>query len=222
MDGYIDDEEARIGFTDLPTSRPKFAKNITTLSLQENCIRIVPGWLAGLTSLSELILADNGIEYLPDGVFAPLKNMTILNLRGNRLKQFPTSISDLNQLKALHLRGTRINFLNVRLPIGLEHLDAGNNRFDASSTALEPLKSLKSLSLGGCFLERLPPLPENLEKLFLDDNWLTEVPKSIFGLRKLKVLDLRRNKFSVPLDHLRPFLPALEVLDLEGNPCENR
>jgi Leucine-rich repeat (LRR) protein len=50
----------------------------------------------------------------------------------------------------------------------------------------------------------------------LDNNGLTEIPKSVYKLKNLKYLSLKSNKLSSIADEVC-MLKNLEVLDLRGN-----
>ncbi|XP_042987446.1 receptor-like protein 56 isoform X2 [Carya illinoinensis] len=165
-------------------------KELTSLDLSSNkiggCIAH-EGFerLAVLRRLEVLNLANN---YFEDSIFpslSQLSSLTTLVLVGNdRLGNWTTaagskSLSRLDNLETLDISWTNFS----------------KSAISSLSTAVKS-SSLRNLNLAGLWMEG--PLPaqelsafENLERLDLSDNWLTEyglTPKEFHGLSKLSKL----------------------------------
>lgn len=85
------------------------------LDLDTNVFSEVPKVIFSFVNLEKLIISNNFLTSLPDG-FTQLKNLKVLDARGNKLKELPLHISKLFQysLKSLyldnHLCGWESNF----------------------------------------------------------------------------------------------------------------
>ena len=76
-------------------------KNLTTLSLCNNKLRIFPMEICELTKLDVVDLSGNLMDHIPDAVGC-LKAME-LNLNGNRLTTLPPSLVNCERLKVLRV-----------------------------------------------------------------------------------------------------------------------
>ena len=136
-------------------------------------------------NLTALDLADNKVrmEQLRN-----LKYLQELNLQFNQISQIPPlGEKDFSGLENLNLSYNKLNFESIR--------------------SLYSCKNLKQLDLAANNLEQLPDDMfhfENLEDLNLSSNFFSSVPsvgspvivfKTIGSLRRLKRLNLSRNKF---------------------------
>ena len=132
-----------------------------------------------ITSMPNLAVLDMSICGLSDVPMA-LLNLTQLielNLSWNELKELPSNIAELSQLKRLALYKNRIQSVQPLMALtSLLFLNLGENHLEEIPLGLEELSSLEELVLAN---NRLSSLPDNLE------NWL--------GLQRL---DLRENLFS--------------------------
>uniref|UniRef100_A0A3B3VMH5 LRRCT domain-containing protein n=1 Tax=Poecilia latipinna TaxID=48699 RepID=A0A3B3VMH5_9TELE len=132
------------------------------------------------SQLTELHLEWNEIAQLDDGIFSALANLSVLNLRGNRLTSFANKAfgGEPTNLKELNLKGNRLTELS-----------------------LESLSSLTDLTLSD---NQLSSLTENLfrnltslERLDLSDNQLTSLPEGIFkDLLSIEVINLHNNNLT--------------------------
>jgi len=126
-----------------------------------------------LSNLQLLRLSDNHISFLPQTLFS-LITLTELDLQQNKLRSLPESIGDLKNLTDLNIERNQI----LRLP-----------------KSIGKLSNLVSLSAGS---NRLVYIPEeigqlNLTGLWLDNNCLTTIPKSIGYINTLTELCVQDN-----------------------------
>ena len=163
-----------------------------------------PSDFEGLESLQRLLLWDNGLTALPDGVFDGLSSLEELWLSENRLSRLQAgTFAALSSLKGLYLHN---NALAV-LPSG----------------AFDGLLSLETLNLSG---NRLTELPvdvfaglRSLLELRLAYNRLKTLTAGVFaGLSSLTTLDLSGNRLTSLPPGLFEGLPSLTNLYLHSNP----
>ncbi len=99
-------------------------------------ITLYPEMLAPLKGVETLILADNMLEYLPEGLFSELTGLKKLNLQGNPIYTYhPKAFVGLDELESLDLSRTQIFYLNQKifddLP-NLKELDLSKTKLPAS------------------------------------------------------------------------------------------
>ncbi len=157
-----------------------------------------------LANLQGLVLRDNELSSLPDGVFARLSQLSWLSLGGNRLSSLPHGVfAGLSQLSGLNLGVNRLS----SLPDGV----------------FGGLSQLSSLGLWGNELSSLPAEVfaglSQLRSLYLDGNELSSLPDGVFtGLSQLRWLNLRGNRLSSLPAGVFTGLSQLAYLDLRWNP----
>ena len=200
-----------------------------SLAVRNALVTLMPGDLAGLTSLATLDLDGNSLGELPAGIFDDLTSLTRLSLSHNRLSGLPPGVLDgLPALQQLDLSGNRLSGLPPGVFDGLpalQLLDLSGNRlsglpsgvFDRLS-ALEELR-LRGNNLGATGLSTDPfaGLPA-LRRLDLRTNQLSDLPPGIFaGLQALEELRLGDNSLGALPPGIFDGLRALELLDLRAN-----
>ena len=149
-------------------------KHLRELSLKETAIKELPNNIGRLEALEILSFSGcSNFEKFPE-IQKNMESICSLSLDYTAIKGLPCSISHLTRLDHLEME----NCKNLRcLP---------NN--------ICGLKSLRGISLNGCskleaFLEIREDM-EQLERLFLLETAITELPPSIEHLRGLKSLEL--------------------------------
>jgi len=87
---------------------------LTTLKLDNNCLKWIPPELSQLTQLKYLSVADNSIHVI-DRVLSKLKGLRILDLHNNSITDWPHWLcTDLINLNELYLQGNAsINYIPV-------------------------------------------------------------------------------------------------------------
>ncbi len=153
--------------------------------------------------LTSLVLSNNGLTMLPEGVLGQFDSLKELNLTNNQLALLPADVfAGLINLKKLVLSYNQL----ATLPVGI----------------FADLINLQELSLANNQLVKLPAGIfaglTNLQRLWLDGNQLAIVPASIFaGLTKLQQLFLSHNKFAtLPVD-IFAGLTNLQLFSLNDN-----
>lgn len=127
-----------------------------------------------------------------------LKNVQVLDLRGNQLHELPPGVFAIGGLKSLGL---------------------SQNSFPNFPTEIGRLAQLDSLDLSGNALMHLAPEIGQLKNLvYLDLSWngLIDLPREIGQLTQLQTINLSGNDLRFLGNLLEP-LAALERVDLSGN-----
>ncbi|KAK1338295.1 hypothetical protein QTO34_001410 [Cnephaeus nilssonii] len=175
-------------------------KNLLCLDVSENRLERLPEEISGLTSLTDLVISQNLLETIPDGI-GKLKKLSILKVDQNRLTQLPETIGDCESLTELVLTENRL--LTLPKSIGklkkLSNLNADRNK----------LVSLPK-EIGGCC---------SLTVFCMRDNRLTRIPAEVSQATELHVLDVAGNRLShLPLSLTALKLKALWLSDNQSQP----
>ncbi|XP_067268636.1 fibromodulin [Pseudorasbora parva] len=181
-------------------------RSLQDLHMNHNNISVVPvNSFRGMSNLTALHLQMNAIEDLGNALEG-LLSLTLLDLRGNRLKKIPESLPP--KLSQLYLEYNRISsipadFLSQRpelcfIRLSHNHLTNGGipaNAFNVST--------LVELDLSFNKLERIPTISTSLENLYLQGNKIKEFSVSSFcrvvdtnNYSNLRVLRLEANEIS--------------------------
>ena len=116
----------------------------------------------------------------------------------NRFQKFPVEVTELSNLRVLHLDDNQIRSLPVTIKnlIQLEKLWVGVNFIRQLPIELGQLVSLTELHLGRNIIYQVPSELGNLNGLVtlnLSHNRLTDIPSQILDLRQLETLGLEGN-----------------------------
>ena len=241
-------------------------EGLKVLNLSEICIKELPSSIERLTSLTSLTLRDcknlvclpnticslklhecldlfgcSKVENLPKNL-GNVKGLKVLNLIGTTIKEVPSSIALLKNLKKLNIHRfneTSTSFYSLPNSIGgfsslrrldlsvndLEciylsgGLDLSGNNFDSIPDSIGGLSSLVCLDLSGNNFDSIPDSIgglSSLECLDLSGNNFDSIPHSIGGLSSLRCLDLSGNSFDSLPDSIGG-LSSLVCLELSGN-----
>ncbi|KAH9502239.1 Leucine-rich repeat-containing protein 69 [Bulinus truncatus] len=168
---------------------------LQTLNVGNNALEDFPTVLQHLRCLEKLHLFGNKITSIDGHSLVGLKNLTFLNLNGNKLKTLPKEISCLSSL---------------------QHLSVDNNQLAELPLEFCALITLTEFHAAGNVLISLPlefGYLVNLEKLFLQQNKIRDLPESLGKCYKLRYLDVAANE-------LRIFPTELSNLPLKELYCE--
>lgn len=196
-------------------------------------------------NLVELFVGSNVLRVLPDSI-GHLKNLKIIQASDNALTELPTSLSQCRQLEKLNVSQNKImdisniSWSSFRL---LNELDLSRNRLQNFGNSTIEMSRLARMDLSHNSLQNFPlgsysDLKDlilsfnrlsgasgnllfsttNLEILDVRDNQLSDLPKDILVLKKLKRLDVSNNQ----LVRLNPNLGLLELQAVfyTGNPMK--
>ena len=203
--------------------------SLTVLDLSNNVMRSLPANVfAGLDNLEELLLNGNWFQHIPNNLFAAqLPSLRTLSFNHNPLQRVREDLSVIGgfpQLINLNLANCSLTLIASHdffgLPL-LAMLNLKNNRITKISPgSFRPLEKLVTLDLENNELEILPEerltgLGE-LITLNLTGNHLLEMPAFSRDLKRLKSLDISRNRLS-RVDTFGNLGGSLEHLNLNGN-----
>ena len=162
------------------------APTLKILSLKNDSLTVFPEVIQQLTSLVNLTLDGNDLEFVSDEAIKLLitANVSTLSLRNCNLKRVPGAISDLTHLLNLDLDENQIR--------SLESTDLQNlNNLQTLSLSSNPLKYISDNALCGL---------NELVDFSLRNTSLTEVSRSFQILQKLAHLDLTDSKIDCTCD----------------------
>ncbi|CAG5119224.1 unnamed protein product [Candidula unifasciata] len=212
-------------FTEIPYPVYRLTR-LEILNLEHNDLESMDSEIQNLKNLRVLNLSGNLLEELPKEL-RMCRRIQELHLSGKfypggKLTEFPECISYLTELRYLDLSWQHIG--KIPRSIGklrkLQVLNLKWNQLQKVSKELKKCARLKVVNLSGA-LRLLSAIPESLleledlEQLFLSDNFFTEVPQHVCGLVKLTQLVMQRNsllRLSQDLYKLR-YLRHLELSD---------
>ncbi|XP_077863816.1 uncharacterized protein LOC144348196 [Saccoglossus kowalevskii] len=195
----------------------------------------------------ECILRGKSLKSVPAEAWQD-RDIYKLSLQGNKLKDLPPQLRRLKNLQELILSFNAFD----KFPLvacdfqNLRTLSVSRNRLKTVSSQICQLTNLQDLWLTGNVFEEFPEALcsvelGNLEKLYLYDNKIANIPQGIARLKKLKVLNINNNKVrEIPeafyeLKNLENFhakgnkikklppkfgteLNQIKLLELNGNP----
>lgn len=175
-------------------------KSLNFLRISNTCLKAVDPLIAQLSEkLTNLDLHQNHLETLPDEL-GNLSNLKLLDLSGNQLCEIPDAVCKLSTLLTLNLSNNQlVSIPDVSGNSNLHELFVTNNQLEALPPGLTTLEQLLVIQADHNQIKELPDTIHkvtHLKSLHLSDNLLTDLPLSLVLLDKLKVLDLRGNKFS--------------------------
>lgn len=171
------------------------------LKLQGNRINRLPGSIASLRQLEELVIGDdlagNCIECIPEQI-GSLENLQIFSASRNRIRSVPESLFSLKSLLAVNLSRNFIEDIPLILneSVSLEYLDISFNIIVRIKPDLKLPFQLKELDLSGNKIECVPDI-KGIEKINLAGNDCFFEPKVPIGLvtscNNLSLTDLTIN-----------------------------
>eukprot|EP00106_Octopus_bimaculoides_P017541 XP_014784983.1 PREDICTED: leucine-rich repeat-containing protein 40-like [Octopus bimaculoides] len=218
----------------LPPNLGKLTK-VRNLNLSSNQLTTIPAEVGNMSqmrnSVHELHLGFNYITELSKEHLAPLGQITLMDLRDNKLKEIPAEITLLANLQRLDLTNNSLQGLpnEVGLMVNLRNLQFDGNpirnirrdiimhkraAFKKGQRVFKLIESLSELHMG---FNKLTCLPADIGKMvhltYLDvrNNCMTDLPEEISQLK-----NLREIKFST-IPPVIYTLSKLEILFINGN-----
>ena len=162
-------------------------------------IEIIVKASSNFKEIQKIKITNVSNKYDPDidlpNEIGELPNLTILDLRNDKIKSIPESIGQLPNLTILELGDNNITSLpeSIGNLSQLTRLDLENNKLRALPESIGNLSQLTFLHLNNNKITALPESIGNLshlENLNLMNNKLTSLPDSIGNLSQLTRLDL--------------------------------
>lgn len=217
------------GLTNLPADLFSDLKNLTSLDLRSNNVKLSQGVFDGMSKLKYLELGNNDIYDLPDGVFKNLFELTQLNLWKNSLTQISNNAFEgLSNLKALDLSSNKLQILDESIFHSLPNLTVlyitSNNLSLLPSKLFEQNVNLTTvkfsfnknpnMTLGDYLFANL----KYLSNVSLDRCQLTSLPDNLFkNSSNLTNIDMSYNGLSSFTEQFFQGLVNLKVLMIHHN-----
>ncbi len=208
-------------FNNIPVEIANFT-SLKALSLGGNSLTDIPAQIGQLKSLEELYLSGNKLSGFPAEFF--LLNLSVLELQGNQLLNFPVGFTNYKGLSELNLGGNHLMELPPEIGrlTGLLVLNLENNRLVELPDEIGNLTNLTELTVENNRITQLPKQfgqLRSLSKLILVNNQLTELNAEFGGLTSLMDLQLQSNQLTgLPPEFGK--LVLLEELNLSDNQIE--
>ena len=164
------------------------------LDLSENKQQ-VPAAVWRLKGLTSFWFAYNGLEKIPDEV-AQLPALTYLNLDGNAITEVPDSLKDATKLRWLRLNGNKIRELPASLAAlkDMRRIYLRKNQLTSVPEVVKEWPELEDLVLDGNAIASVPDWVgkdlKKLKSLSLKGCPITRLPEDLSGLRNLTTLNV--------------------------------
>ena len=216
---------SRTTIEELPSSIERLS-NLTSLTLRY-CMNLVrlPSTICNLKLLKSLdLFGCLKFDNLPENI-GNMKSLKVLNLCWTAIKEVPSSIVLLKNLKQLHIRGWKLSDF-YSLPTSLEHM--GPLWISSFSLPTSPAPAPEGIELPLYIFYSLATIPvpvglllpsllglQSLSYLDLCDCDLLSIPNDIGSLSSLAHLNLSGNYFA-SLPKSMSQLSNLQTLLLEG------
>ena len=230
----LDDNDLR----EIHCAALKYCTRLENLHLRGNNIEKIPADFGQLKYLKVLDIGDNKVQSLDSSLYLPY--VTNFRADANRLEAVPAFLKNCKNLRYLNLNDNRVhNLRDIGQLDRLRTLNIGNNPLTSiaplsrlydlehltldwidldtvDQSGLEELKKLRILSVEQCNIQKFPEWiagQKNLEELSLIGNNLTEIPKSLYRMKRLKKLWLSKNPLpEEQIEDLRRKLSRCEVI----------
>ncbi|XP_072039785.1 uncharacterized protein [Amphiura filiformis] len=132
------------------------------LSLKAHFIASIPEMSPLVKTITYLNLSFNDFMIFPSEVLS-LKNLTVLKMRNNPLKEIPDSISNLSRLKTFVVSFCLLSSLPLGMfQLPLQFLDVSFNKLTYLPNEIKNLKKVRALNVEG---NQIPAMPSGALKL---------------------------------------------------------
>ncbi|XP_043943789.1 lumican [Protopterus annectens] len=202
-------------------------KTLTELRLNNNKLsKISANAFEGLENLTTLHLQENELKDVPGAnVFKGLKSLVQLDISHNKLKKLPSGLPPtLLEFYADHNSITNVPDEYFQRFISLQYLRLSYNQISDAGIPgnVFNISSLLELDLSFNQLKNIPTVSENLENLYLQSNQISKISMSSFckvvspmDFSKLRHLRLDANNLtreSLPIDVNNCLRQASEII----------
>ncbi len=198
-------------------------KDLETLKLMSNKIKIIPQDIKQLTNLKHLYLYSNCISEISEDLLLDMPYLENFDLAENPIDYHETILF---YHKNNRMIGYRENLETIKNYNSYPLTKNSLSLYKKSKILPEELFALTDINSLSIHLNELEVLPNlisnliNLEYLDLANNKLDNLPKDFYKLSKLKYLNLNNNKFQNIPDIVWS-LPNLETLYFDNNEIKN-
>lgn len=174
-----------------------------------------PPQIQHMSSLRELNISNAQLMKIPDDTVFP-SNLERLTLENNNIANIGGIKNVLPQLKDFKVSNNKfISAEFLKYGLDLENFDLGYNNISKLPTQLPNLENLSKVDLRNNLLSEIPISINSWSELFilnLTDNKLRQNP-NLAELEKLRILNLKSNQ----IKNITDCIPSVTVLDVEDN-----
>ncbi len=184
---------------------PKFLSKLRELDLSTNMLDKCPSGLENLKNLIILKLSNNSIKEIDEHIFE-MKNLEELWISDNSLNKIPVQLCSLTKMRVLSFSGNNLTTIPAKIGLltNLEELYLNDQKIESLPNELGNLKKLNTLYIGSDYSGGSK------------NNTFTIIPACIFELKALKSLSLSYGKINEISSDIKE-LSNLEELYLSGN-----
>lgn len=200
------------------------------IDYQNQKLKIVPDVFREkqiILTATEILLNNNYITEIPD-YFQYYNNVQKVMLQYNNIQYFPAILLILPRIEIIDLSYNQLNTystinLNVKYPAydTITSINLTRNFFTDFPLFLYQCKKIKSVELGFNKIQYIEPTGFislcNIQYLYLNDNHIKEIPKSIICFNRLHTLNVENNDiYNFPYEIC--FCDMIQNIKLSGNP----
>ena len=206
----VQDGKLNISYMDLPSldvekvlEIKEKIPNLVELDMRSNDLAELPDELAELKYLRNVKLTYNRFEVIP-AVLTKLKRLTSLNMGGCLVREVDATVADLSKnLTDLDVSGNRVQVVSPAIAncTRLTYLNLENNSIASLPEEMGTIKNLEVLDLSNNNLVSLPDTfggLTGLKRIEVNNNKIEELPPSMGHLTNLKEFDVRYNELREP------------------------
>ncbi|KAJ8977693.1 hypothetical protein NQ317_005426 [Molorchus minor] len=203
----------------LPEGLLSSLSELTSITLSRNNFSAYPsGGPSQFTNVDSINLEHNQIDKIPYGIFSRAKHLTKLNMKENQLTSLPLDVGTWTNMVELNLGTNQLSKLpdDIQCLQSLEVLVLSNNLCGGYL----PVSKATGVGSGrkptGAIAERSGLLRE-LQRLIIQSNQLTSLPRAIGHLTSLVFLSIGENNLAFLPEEIGT-LENLESLYINDNP----
>eukprot|EP00944_MAST-04C_sp_MAST-4C-sp1_P001012 g1012.t1 len=204
--------------------------NCVVLNVRNHTWTALPNEIQEMNALKVMQINHGPLEVIPDGLDKQFSKVSVLDLSNNELTEVPESLGSMKINKLLLLNNNLVGLPDsVWGNKFLFQLEVDNNNISKISPLLQTAQSLMHFMISNNSLSILPNeifvnsktnINSKLVSLFVDGNYLKEIPESISYATTLKTFGINNN-YIANVPKQIGVLKSLSYIDLRNNSINN-